>query len=100
MDWFLDALLTAAGVLALGGVLGLLMGRLLCPMPRTGVRVVLSGKGEDLERSLRALIWLRSVGLLNCPVVIDGRNLDGEGREIARRLAARWPGVFLQNEKD
>ena len=99
MDWFLDVLLTAVCVLAIGGGLCWLMGRLLWPMPRTGARVVLSVRGEDLERSLRSLMWLRSVGLLNCPVFIAGRGLDREGREIALRLAARWPGVVLEPEE-
>lgn len=97
MDWIWDVLLTAVCVLGLAGCFWWLLGRLLRPIPRGCVRVVLSGRGRgaDLEQSVRSLMWLRGLGLLNCPILIADLGLNREGREIALRLAVRWPGVVL-----
>ena len=74
-----------------------LMGRLLRPIPRTAICAVIPGRGEGdgLEQTVRALAWLRGMGLLNCPVLIADAGLTSEGRETARCLARRWPGVEL-----
>ena len=39
--------------------------------------------------------WLRSLGLLNCPILLADMGLSPEGREIALRLIRRWPDVVL-----
>lgn len=92
-----DAVLTAVCVAGLFFLAWWLMGRLLRPIPDPGCRGLIPGRGagEGLEQAVRALIWLRGLGLLNCPVVIADVDLTPEGREIALRLAARWPGVTL-----
>ena len=97
MDWLWDALVTAMCAIGLAGCCWWLVGRLLRPIPRACVRVVLSGRGggENLEQTVRAMVWLRGLGLLNCPVLIADAGLNREGREVAIRLAARWPGVIL-----
>ena len=41
------------------------------------------------------LVWLRSLGLLSCCVVIADLDLTAQGREVALRLALRWPEVVL-----
>lgn len=71
-------------------------GKLLCPTPR-GVRVVIQsqGDGENLEQSIRALIWLRGMGLLSCPIVIMDGGLSPTGRAIAQRICDRWVGVTV-----
>ncbi len=88
------AAVCAAGLTACGWWL---LGRLLRPIPIRGGFAVIpgSGNGEGLEQSVRVFIWLRSLGLLDCPVVIADGALTPEGRELALRLAARWPDVAL-----
>ncbi len=78
------------------------LGRFLRPIPCGSCRVLLSGRGDggDLEQAVRALIWLRSVGLLACPIVIADLGLSPEGRELALRLIARWPAVALWPAED
>lgn len=97
MTGLTDGLLTVACILALACLGWWLMGRLLCPVPGSGTWVVLTGhsNGEGLEQKVRAFVWMRSLGLLRCPVVITDAGLDAQGREIALRLAARWHGVIL-----
>ena len=53
------------------------------------------GEGEGLEQQVRCFIWLRSLGLLRCPVVIADVGLSPAGWELALRLTARWPEVIL-----
>ena len=53
------------------------------------------GGGETLERDLRALMWLRGLGLLCCTVAIVDSGLTPQGRELSLRLASRWPDVVL-----
>ena len=95
MELWIDALLTAVCTLALAGGLWWLYGRLLRPLPARRIQIVLPGRGdgEDLEQTLRALIWLR--GLLRCPILIADVDLTPGGWELALRLTARWPDVTL-----
>lgn len=90
----LPALITAIGLAMLGS---LLLGWLLRPVPKAALWVLVPGEGdgEHLERDLRGLMWLRSVGLLTCPVAIADVSLSQEGREVAFRLIVRWPDVVL-----
>ncbi len=92
-----DVLLAAVCAAGLAACAWWLLGRLLRPIPSRGVFAVIPGEGDGggLEQSVRAFIWLRSLGLLTCPVVIADSSLTPEGREVALRLAARWPDVAL-----
>lgn len=74
-----------------------LYGRLLRPLPRCPLRAVVPGRGEgeDLEQTVRAVAWLKSLGLLDCTLVIADVDLTDRGKELARHLADRWPGVEL-----
>lgn len=74
-----------------------LYGRLLRPLPRGLFRVVVPGRGEGegLEQAIRAVAWLKSLGLLNCTLVIADVDLTDGGRQLALHLADRWPGVVL-----
>ena len=76
-----------------------LLGRLLRPLPKAAVWAVIPGwnDGDGLEHTVRALVWLRSMGLLNCPIVIADMNLTPAGRELAARLALRWPCVSVRS---
>ena len=96
-----DGLCTATCVIGLACLGWWLMGKLLCPVPTSGTWVVLAGKGEGdgLEQKVRAFFWLRSLGLLRCPVVITDAGLDEKGREVALRLAQRWSGVIFWPEE-
>ena len=90
----LPALIMAIGMALLGS---LLLGWFLRPVPKAACWVLLPGEGngEHLERDLRGLMWLRSMGLLACPVAIADVGLSREGREVAFRLIVRWPDVVL-----
>ena len=92
-----EIVLTAVCALGLAGAAWWLFGRLLRPIPRRRVRALVIGRGdgEELEQSVRAYIWLRSLGLLSCPVVIADAGLSPRGRELALRLTLRRPGVAL-----
>lgn len=72
------------------------------PGPRAEDLAVLEGQGDGggLEQSVRALMWLRSLGLLRCPVVTVDLGLDREGLAVAQRLALRWPVVDLYRPED
>ena len=97
VELLLDAL--AAGVCTAGLAFAAwwLFGRLLRPIPEQGFRVIIPGRGEGegLEQTVRAFLWLRGLGLLNCPLVIANVDLTPQGWELALRLTARWPGVVL-----
>ena len=87
-------LLSALGLVLLGG---LLLGRLLRPIPSDDLWILVPGRGEGarLEQDLRGLMWLRGLGLLWCPIAIVDVDLTREGRELALKLAARWGNVVL-----
>lgn len=89
-------------VLGLTGALWWLLGRILRPLPRGSAFVLLRGRGNGsgLEQTVRGFIWLRSLGLLHCTILIADLGLDNRGREIALRLCARWPGVILWPGED
>lgn len=97
MELWAELIWAAVGAAALAGVLWRLLGRIMRPGNLSGAQVVLSaaGDGENLEGTLRALIWLRSAGLLRCPIVVADCGLSPLGREAALRLALRWPEVML-----
>ena len=96
--WILmEGMLTLLVALGLGFLVWLLFGRLLHPIPGSELTVLLPGRddGATLERDVRAILWLRGLGLLRCPVVIADVSLTAEGRELAQRLAARWSEVSV-----
>lgn len=92
-----DAALAALCVLGLALAGWWLFGLLLRPLPGHEAKIILPGRGDGagLEQLVRGFMWLRTLGLLRCPVVIADIALTPEGRELALRLAARWPGVSL-----
>ena len=87
MEYVWEIVLTVLCLMGLGLLVWCLLGRLVCPVP-----------GQ--EQSVRALMWLRSLGLLRCPVVIVDLGLDREGLAVAQRLALRWPVVDLYRPED
>jgi len=93
------AVLCAAGLAFLSWWL---FGRLLRPIPGTVIYAVIPGcgAGNELEQSVRSLVWLRSLGLLRCPVLIADVGLTPAGRELALHLARRWPDVVLWPVQD
>ena len=102
MEYVWEIVLTVLCLMGLGLLAWCLLGRLVCPVPGQEGRAVLEGQGDGggLEQSVRALMWLRSLGLLRCPVVIVDLGLDREGLAVARRLALRWPVVDLYRPED
>ena len=97
MEVFWDAVLAGVCILGLALVGWWLFGLLLRPLPGREASVILAarGDGEGLEQQLRSFIWLRSLGLLRCPIVIADVDLTPRGWEMALRLAGRWPEVAL-----
>ena len=97
MGLMADVLLTAICVLGLAFRAWWLLGRMFRPIAEPCCRALIPGRGggEELEQAVHSLIWLRGLGLLNCPIVIADVDLTPQGREIALRLAARWPGVVV-----
>lgn len=72
----------------------------LCRVRECGLLHPGRGEGEDLEQTLRAFMWLRGLGLLDCPIIIADLGLTPKGWELALRLTARWPGVVLWPASD
>lgn len=72
MQLLLEGCLTLLAALGLALLGGLLFGRLLRPVPGPELWTLVPGRGggEELERDVRALMWLRGLGLLRCPVEI------------------------------
>lgn len=97
MGMLWDGLLAAACAVGLAFVAWWLLGLLLRPLPGWETKIVLPGRGtgEELEQQVRSFLWLRGLGLVRCLVVIADIDLTPEGRELALRLAARWPGVIV-----
>jgi hypothetical protein len=95
MVW--EGLLTLLAVLGLVLLGWVLFGRMVCPVPGRELVVVLPAKdnGGTLERDVRGLMWLRSLGLLRCPVVIADMGLTPEGVRLAHLLAERWSVVSV-----
>lgn len=79
-----------------------LFGLLLRPLPGREAKVILSarGDGKELEHQIRSFIWLRSLGLLRCPILIANAGLTPAGWELALRLSVRWPEVVLWPAED
>ena len=58
------------------------------------------GSGEGLEHQVRNLMWLRSLGLLRCQVILLDGPMDADGRKLALNLARRWPELELLSEME
>ena len=99
MNAVLEIALTVLSLLGLAALGWWLLGRLLCPVPARGVRTLIEaeGDGRHLEQTVRGLVLLRSLGFLSCPIEIVDWGLSAQGLDIARRLAERWPGIYISN---
>ena len=97
-----EIVLAVLGAAGLGVLVWWLFGRLLRPIPDGTIRGLISGRGEGegLEQAVRTFVWLRSLGLLNCPIIIADVDLTPAGWELALRLASRWPCVVLWPARD
>lgn len=97
MSLWLETILATLCVLGLAGGAWWLLGRFLKPLSDEGAQVLLAGRksGAGLEQTVRGFVWLRGLGILNCPIVIVDVDLDRRGRERAHGLAGRWPAVSV-----
>ena len=98
MGAFLELTGAALAALGLAVLLWWQIGRLLRPLPAPGVRVVIPGQGDgaELEQTLRALYWLRGMGLLRGIIVIETEQLTPAGLALARELVRRYPAAELE----
>ena len=98
MGAFLELAGAVATAMGLAALLWWQMGRLLRPLPAPGVRVVIPGQGDgaELEQTLRALYWLRGMGLLRGGIVIETERLTPAGLTLAAELARRYPAAELK----
>lgn len=71
------------------------VGRALLPVYDAWIMVVAKGKGEDLWQRLYALMWLRHLGFLHCPIYILDNGLTEEGLDLVKHLTTRWPQISL-----
>ena len=98
MGAFWELFGTAMAAAGLAVLLWWQMGRLLRPVPGRNVQVVISGRGdgEELEQTLRALYWLRGMGLLRGAIVIETEELTSAGLALAAELTRRYPAAELR----
>ena len=98
MGAFLELAGAALAALGLAGLLWWQIGRLLRPLPAPGVKIVVPGRGdgEQLEQTLRALYWLRGMGLLRGGIVIETEELTSVGLALAAELTRRYPAAELR----
>ena len=98
MGAFWELFGTAMAAAGLAVLLWWQVGRLLRPVPGRNVQVVISGRGdgEELEQTLRALYWLRGMGLLRGGIVIETEELTPAGRMLAAELVRRYPAAELR----
>ena len=98
MGAFWELFGTAMAAAGLAVLLWWQAGRLLRPVPGRNVQVVISGRGdgEELEQTLRALYWLRGMGLLRGGIVIETEELTSAGLALAAELTRRYPAAELR----
>ena len=98
MGAFLELTGTVLAAAGLAVLLWWQVGRLLRPLPAPGVRIAVPGRGdgEQLEQTLRALYWLRGMGLLRGVIVIETEELTPAGRMLAAELVRRYPAAELR----
>lgn len=91
----LIALLAAFGLVCLGW---LAFGTMVLPVGSGKVSaravVTVEGRGDGLEQTVSALLWMRRSGLWQGRIFIETGGLDGEGLVLAKKLAEQ-PGVEL-----
>ena len=81
---FFGVLLSAFGLVSL---VWLALGAMLLPVDCPTRAVVTGrGRGDGLEQTVRALMWLRRTGLWRGVVVIEDGGLDEKGLALARKL--------------
>ena len=97
MGAFLELTGTVLAAAGLAVLLWWQVGQLLRPLPAPGVTIVVSGRGdgEHLEQTLRALYWLRGMGLLRGAIVIETEELTSAGLALAAELTRRYPAAEL-----
>lgn len=93
------SLLAAFGLVCLGW---LSFGAMVLPVGRDGVfvRTVVTaeGRGEGLEQTLSALLWLRRSGFWRGEILVEDGGLDEDGLALAKKLAERVGAEWIGRE--
>ena len=93
---FFGVLLAAFG---LGSLVWLALGTLLLPASCPTRAVVTGrGRGDGLEQSIKAMLWLRRTGLWQGSVTIEDDGLDEAGLALAKALSERYGLGFKRAE--
>ncbi|MFI3254074.1 MAG: hypothetical protein R3Y63_07010 [Eubacteriales bacterium] len=71
------------------------LGRALLPLRKAFILLPVKDKAEDLEQRLYALIWLKTLGIIRCPIYILDQGLSGEGQTLVSHLTSRWVDLKL-----
>lgn len=88
----LELIIAFAVALGAFGLIWLLRGIILTPVPRgrnVDISVVLDVRGEagELENTVDALCWLRKNGTLKARIVVRDEGMSEETAQVARLLA-------------
>lgn len=88
----LELIIAAAVAIGAFGLIWLLRGIVLTPVPRgknLEISVLLEVKGEapELENTVKALCWLRKNGTLSAGILLRDRDMGPETARVARLLA-------------
>ena len=95
---FFGVLLAAFGLVSLGW---LALGTLLLPVDCPTQTVITGrGRGDGLEQSVKALLWLRRTGLWRGEVIIEDCGLDADGTALAQMLAEKTGVLFTGDIPD
>lgn len=102
MRALVEVLLSLLSVLGLLTLSWLLYGHILSPAGggRSCALIPASGGGEDLEQSVRGLLWLKGGGLLPGRVAIVDCGLNEDGRALAAALLRREPSLEVWTAED
>lgn len=95
----MDILLALALAVALAVFGVLCISRTLFPCSGMKILIHTSGDGDELQQKLYALVWLRGLGLLSCPIFLEDDGLSPQGKLLVEHLCNRWPEVALWQEE-
>lgn len=80
--------------------LAICFARALLPVEKAFIFLPVKDKGEDLQQRLYALMWLKNLGILRCPIYLLDQGLNAEGHSQIAQLTNRWQDIKICEKKD